>query len=62
MEDNKEILLKAGKEAEEMIENSGKENLKNPTYFWNLKKRILREKYNIDWQTPQEKNPNIYFD
>ncbi len=30
--------------------------------FWPAKKRILKEKYNIDWQTPAEKNPLVMFD
>lgn len=30
--------------------------------FWNTKKRILKEKYNIDWKTPSETNPGIIFD
>src|SRR5262245_50682440 len=31
-------------------------------YFWQTKKRILKEKYGIDWRTPAEMNPNVYFD
>lgn len=30
--------------------------------FWQTKKRILKEKFNIDWLTPAEKNPDIRFD
>jgi hypothetical protein len=30
--------------------------------FWAVRKRILREKYNIDWLSPAEKNPGIIFD
>ena len=32
------------------------------TIFWNLKKKILKEKYNIDWQTPEELEPDVIFD
>ena len=28
----------------------------------NLKKKILKEKYNIDWKTTSEMNPNIIID
>jgi hypothetical protein len=30
--------------------------------FWPIKKRILKDKYGIDWQTPRELNPNWAFD
>jgi len=30
--------------------------------FWYEQKRILKEKYNIDWKTPSERNPGVYFD
>jgi hypothetical protein len=26
---------------------------------WDLKKRILKEKYGIDWKTPREESPEI---
>ena len=29
--------------------------------FWSAKKQILREKYNIDWKTPAELNPDIAY-
>lgn len=31
-------------------------------YYWAEKKRILREKYGIDWATPAELNPYCIFD
>lgn len=30
--------------------------------FWDTKKRILKQKYNIDWRTPAELNPQVIFD
>ena len=30
--------------------------------YWGAKKKILKEKYNIDWLTPSECNPYIIFD
>jgi hypothetical protein len=30
--------------------------------YWPTKKRILKEKYGIDWRTPAEMNPNVAFD
>ncbi len=29
---------------------------------WGVKKRILREKYHLNWQDPSELNPNARFD
>ena len=29
---------------------------------WSIQKRMLKEKYNIDWKSPQDKNPHINFD
>jgi len=30
--------------------------------LWGEQKRILKEKYNIDWKTPAEMNPDTEFD
>lgn len=30
--------------------------------YWNIKKRLMKEKYNVDWKTPAELNPGIQFD
>ena len=30
--------------------------------YWACKKRILKEKYGIDWKSPAELNPGIKFD
>ena len=30
--------------------------------YWGTKKRILKEKYGIDWKSPAELNPFILFD
>lgn len=30
--------------------------------YWDTKKQILKEKYNIDWYTPAEENPNTIYD
>lgn len=62
MEDNNLVIEQAGKEAKVIIEESNNNDLKNPTYFWNLKKKILKEKYNIDWVTPKENNLDVKYD
>lgn len=30
--------------------------------YWRVKKRILKEKYGIDWKSPAELHPYINFD
>ena len=30
--------------------------------YWGTKKRILKEKYGIDWKSPQELNPGVIYD
>ncbi|ANJ66220.1 hypothetical protein A9404_01480 [Halothiobacillus diazotrophicus] len=30
--------------------------------FWSAKKQILKERFGIDWQTPEELNPDVLFD
>ncbi|MBR3613844.1 MAG: hypothetical protein IKL55_01530 [Clostridia bacterium] len=46
------------------------DNYKNPSGiylgfchgYWSVKKSILKNKYNIEWETPQEENPHIEYD
>ena len=30
--------------------------------IWEYKKHLLKEKYNIDWKSPEELNPDVIFD
>lgn len=30
--------------------------------YWNMKKKVLKENFNIDWHTPEELNPDVIFD
>ena len=48
-------LLKV--ENEKKIYAIGSTNIK-----WKIQKRILKERYNLDWKSPQDKNPNINYD
>lgn len=54
-----EKIEMAAKEAEEYIESLNDDTFRNPSTFWNLQKKILKNKYNIDWLTPEEENPEI---
>ena len=45
------------------IEN-GKKNYAfgSVNVMWEIQKRLMKERFNIDWQSPQDKNPDILFD
>ena len=32
------------------------------TTKWEIQKELMKEKHNIDWKSPQDKNPNTFFD
>ena len=55
---------KIEKELKKLIEKEvGKAMYPGYCYlYWAAKKRILREKYNIDWKSPSELNPDVLFD
>lgn len=56
------------KQIEEKLEKELSEQMKKITglgschIYWSKKKRILKEKYGIDWNSPSELNPHICFD
>ena len=63
----KEIEPEVDKKLTEMgllkIENGGKDYaLGSCNVKWEIQKELLKEKYNIDWKSPKDKNPNINFD
>lgn len=58
----KEVIQNAGKEAIEYIESLESAEYKNVQYFWKVKSQILKEKYDIDWKSPEKLNPYIIFD
>lgn len=47
------------KEIEKLIK---KNQLGQCHELWEFKKSLLKNKYNINWRTPEELNPNIVFD
>lgn len=57
----KEIIDKASMEAIKEIEEMSDVNFKNIEYFMNLKKKILKEKYDMDWKSQLELNEDIIF-
>ena len=47
------------------IDEEVRQEIGGPGYhrqFWSTKKRILKEKYGIDWKSPAEMNPTIEYD
>lgn len=60
------IIEKAGKEAEKSVAKGYGGQLPDLGgvcgLIWAQQKRILKEKYNIEWKTPQEMNPDTRFD
>ena len=59
------IIKKVDKEVEENIESKFPGMSKTMGFchsFWNEKKRILKEKYGIDWRSPSELNPGTLYD
>ncbi len=64
-EDNKvykEIIDKASIEAYKKIEKENDEEIKNVEFFMNLKKQILKEKFDLDWESQIKLNEDIIFD
>ena len=62
-EEYKEILKKVEEEVKKILE---KNNIKKECGYIHIydkyKKDILKKKYNIDWKTTQEMNPEVYID
>lgn len=63
----KEIEPDVDKELIEMgllkIENGKKDYaLGSVNVKWDIQKKLLKDRYNIDWKSPKDKNPNINFD
>ena len=53
------------KEVFSQIDEEVRQEIGGPGYhrqFWMTKKRILKEKYGIDWKSPPEMNPTIEYD
>lgn len=57
----KSIIEAAEKEVEVELANEPKV-MGYCHQYWETKKRILKEKYGIDWKSPSEMNPDVLFD
>ena len=60
----KDLIRRAGKEAGRKLRFKFffRRRMGGVHIFWDLKKKILREKYGIDWKTPAERNPEVKYD
>lgn len=57
------LLAAAGEEAETELEAQGtSRGLGYCHEFWSVKKRILKEKYQVEWRSLREMNPDVLFD
>jgi len=59
------IIKKAEEEAEELVSKKYpniRKMMGGCHAIWGEQKRILKEKYDIDWKTPKELNPLVLFD
>ena len=62
-EEFKKIEKLVNEEVENLLEQQGvKKQLGYFHIYQNLKKKILKEKYDIEWKTIEEMNPDIIFD
>lgn len=58
-------LEKEFEEVEKILEEKFKDSPKGMGFchvYWHAKKELLKDMYNIDWQSPAELNPHIIFD
>lgn len=59
----KDIEETVDKEVKELLLKRGVTRKRGYVHLvWKIKKEILRDKYNIDWLSPQDLNPHILFD
>lgn len=62
----REIFEKIDKEVEQYLSNKGYTmktvGMGYCHMFWGAKAELLKNKYHIDWKSPGEMNPDMYFD
>jgi len=46
---------------DELISQNEKEGIPFFELYWNTKKSVLKDRFDLDWHTPAEMNPNIRF-
>lgn len=59
----KRVIDEVNKEVDRFMKENHKNVLLGACHAaWAAKKRILKEKHNIDWKTPSEMNPTVCYD
>ena len=56
----KKVKVKVDREVKKIMKNDSTQRGRQYT-IWYHKKRILKEKYGINWRSPAEMNPHIDF-
>jgi hypothetical protein len=56
------VLLRATLEVDAELTGEDRAVMGFCHQFWHTKRRILSERYGVDWRTPVELNPQILFD
>ena len=56
------VLLRATLEVDAELAGEDRTRMGFCHLFWYTKQRILRERYGVEWHTPDELNPHIIFD
>jgi hypothetical protein len=57
-----ELVLRAAKEAEEIVRQRSPLRRGSAHAIWHEQARILAEKHQIVWFSPQQMNPGVFFD
>lgn len=55
------VRFEAEKLTDELLEKTKSQNTPFCVSYWNTKKRILKDKFGIDWKSPADMNPEIRF-
>ncbi len=58
----KRVEVEVDREVQKEVDDSGITGLGTCHLYWKIKKRILRERYGIDWRSPSEMNPWTIYD
>ncbi len=57
------IIEQVDKEVEKLLEHDESAHVYGGCHLiWGFKKRILKERYGIEWRNPAEMNPDVFFD
>lgn len=62
-EEFKAVIDKVEDELDEMLKDDPLNGCRGFCHtYWSAKKKLLKNKYGIEWKTPQQMNPRVRFD